>query len=351
MTAATPLITVCVPAFNRANVLGDLLDSVMTQQGGNFDVLICEDGSPERDLIRKIVAAYQHRYPGQLEYQENAQNLGYDGNLRNLIQRARGDYCFFMGNDDLMCPGAIETVSSVLSRYPEVGVVLRSYAAFDGTSDNVVQTFRYFDRELFFPAGAPTIATIYRRSVVIPGMVLHRQAALRWSTDRFDGTLLYQLYLVANILADMSAVFVPTVTVLYRNGGVPDFGNSETERGRFVPKSQTADSSLHFMQGMLEIARTVDAERKLDIYRPILRDIANYSYPVIAIQAGKSRAEFLRYCLGLARLGLARYPMFHVYVALVLILGTKLLERIIVSVKLRLGRTPTLGKVYRGESR
>lgn len=351
MTATAPLITVCIPAFNRADVLGDLLDSVMTQEGGTFDVLIGEDGSPERDRIREIVSAYQERYPGQIEYHENVQNLGYDGNLRNLIQRARGDYCFFMGNDDLMCSGAIKTVSSVLGRYPEVGVVLRSYAAFEGTSDNVVQIFRYFDRELFFPAGALTIATIYRRSVVIPGMVLQRRAALRWSTDRFDGTLLYQLYLVANVLADMNAVFVPTVTVFYRNGGVPDFGNSEAERRRFVPKSQTAESSLHFMQGMLDIARSVGAERNLDIYRPILRDIANYSYPVIAIQAGRSRAEFLRYCMGLARLGLARYPMFYVYVVLVLTLGTKLLERIIVRVKRRLGRTPTLGKVYRGESR
>jgi abequosyltransferase len=347
----TPTITVCIPAYNRAEVLEELLDSILCQEYRDFEVLICEDGSPQRDRIRSIAQRYAAGSAVALRYLENPANLGYDGNLRNLLEQARGRYCFFMGNDDLMCSGALAKVASAVERHPDVGVVLRTYAAFDGTPDNVVQTFRYFDREIFFPAGGPTIATVYRRSVVIPGMVIRRDAALRWATDRFDGTLLYQLYLVANILADHNAVYLPEVTVLYRTGGVPDFGNSEAEKGKFQPKEQTPESSVHFMKGMLDIARYVDESRKLPVYIPILRDIANYCYPILAIQGERPLPVFLRYVVSLGRLGLARFPMFHAWWAVLLVLGTRRSGRLIGWIKGRLGRTPAIGSVYQGESR
>lgn len=346
-----PKISVCIPAYNRAAVLPELLDTIVAQNFDNFEIVICEDRSPQRTEISEVVSRYSKARPGLIRYFENAENLGYDRNLRNLIEKSQGEYCLFMGNDDLMCEGALAKVAAAVSRHPNIGVLLRSYAAFEGSPDNIVQTFRYFDQELFFSAGPETISTIYRRSVVIPGMVVHRDAAQQWTTNRFDGTLLYQLYLVANILADMNAVYLPDVIVLYRNGGVPDFGNSAAEQGKFQPKEQTPESSVHFMQGMLDIARSVEVERKMPIFRPILRDIANYSYPILAIQAQKPFAVFLKYGWSLARLGLARYPLFHIWFIAILVLGTVRVDRLIGWIKRHLGYTPRLGSIYRGEAR
>ncbi len=346
-----PKISVCIPAYNRAEVLPELLDTIFSQDFDDFEIVICEDRSPQRTQISEVVSRYSIIRPRLIRYFENEQNLGYDGNLRNLIEKSQGEYCLFMGNDDLMCEGALAKVAATLNRHPNIGVLLRSYAAFDGLPGNIVQTFRYFDRELFFPAGVETISTIYRRSVVIPGMVIHRQAALQWTTNRFDGILLYQLYLVANILVDMNAVYLPDVIVLYRNGGVPDFGNSAAEQGKFQPKEQTPESSVHFMQGMLDIALYVEQSRNVAIFKPILRDIANYSYPILAIQAKKPLGVFLKYGWSLARLGLARYPLFHIWLIAILVLGTQRVDHLIVWIKKRLGHTPSIGNVYRGEAR
>lgn len=343
------LISVCIPAYNRVGVLPDLLESILQQDFADYEVVICEDGSPQRTKIRAVVERYSVLHPGRIRYLENDRNLGYDGNIRNLIEKARGDYCLFMGNDDLMCLGTLAKVASAVTRHPNVGVVLRSYAAFDGTPDNVVQTFRYFDSERYFPPGPATIATIYRRSVVIPGMTLHRETALRWATDRFDGVLLYQLYLVANILVERAAVYLPDIIVLYRNGGVPDFGNSAAERGKFVPTEHTPESSLHFMKGMLDIAQHVESTRNVSISRPILKDIGNYAYPILAIQARKSFGVFTRYAWSLARMGLGRAPLFWLYWLAIVLLGPRRIEAVILFIKQRLGYTPTLGNIYRGD--
>lgn len=344
----TPKISVCIPAYNRAAVLPVLLDSILCQDFGDYEIVICEDRSPQRPAIAETVAAYAARHPARIRYFENERNLGYDGNLRRMVELGRGDYVLFMGNDDLMCPGALAKVAAAIDHHPSIGVVLRSYASFDDRPENINQEFRYFPQEQFFPAGADAIATVYRRSVVISGMVVHRASAARYATDRFDGFLLYQLHLVANILSEMNAVFLPDILVLYRNFGVPDFGNSEAERGKFVPKAHTPESSLHFMRGMLEIAAHAERTHHLAVYARILRDIGNYSYPVLAIQAGKPLPIFLGYYRALARMGFWRNKFFHFYFLSLVVLGPRRMAELIRWVKRRLGYTPAIGDVYRG---
>jgi glycosyltransferase involved in cell wall biosynthesis len=343
-----PLLSVCILAYNRANLLGLLLDSILTQDYRNFEIVICEDKSAQRAEIARIAADYAARHPGYIRYSENETTLGYDGNLRRVVECAAGEYCMFMGNDDLLCPGALGAVAKAVETHANVGVVLRSYAAFDDDPARIVQEFRYFDRELIFPAGADSIGTVFRRSVVISGMVVNRAAAQAVATDRYDGILLYQLYLVARILVRHDCVYLPQILTLYRNGGVPEFGNAAAERGKFVPREHTPGSSLHFMRGMLEIARDVEQTEGVQIYDRILRDIGNYSYPVLSIQHDKPLAVFWRYYRALGRLGFDRVLPFHLYFFGLVILGPRAIERIVLFVKKRLGYTPAIGDVYKG---
>lgn len=346
---SAPRISVCIPAYNRAALLPALLESIFEQDFQDYEIVIAEDKSPERDAIAAVVRDYAERYPGKIVYDENVENHGYDGNLRRLIELASGDYVLFMGNDDLMAPSALSAVAQATHDYAQVGVVLRSYASFSTTPDDLVQTFRYFDRDAFFPAGQATITTFFRRCVFISGMVVKRESALALSTDRFDGTLLYQQHLVGEILARENGVYLTQVLSYHRLGGTPDFGNSAVEKALFVPREQTSESSVHFMRGMLTIAMAVEVGTGLPVYQPILRDIGNYAYPILSIQAGRSRGEFFVYVYALARLGFWRVPLFHVYAAGLLVFGRRACDRLIVTIKDRIGRAPKIGRVYSGK--
>lgn len=336
-------ITVCIPAYNRASLLAPLLDSILGQSFQNFEILICEDRSPERELIADIARSYMAKSPVKIIYEENPANLGYDGNIRRLVELARGQYCVFMGNDDLMCAGALAAIAAAVERQPDCGVVVRSYATFDVDPAQFNQVYRYFPDEHVLPAGAQAIFTAYRRSVVIPGMVINRNAALAVATDRFDGTLLYQLYLVGMILAKRSVIFVPQIIALRRDGTPPDFGNSASEQGKFVPHDQTPASSIHFMQGMLSIAKHVEDATQLEVFEAIRSDIGNYSYPILSIQGKRSLSVFVKYGVALAKLGLWRYPLFHLYFISLLVLGPDRSDGIIKMIKHRLGHTPRFG--------
>lgn len=346
MDGHRPLISVCIPAFNRSVLLTPLLDSILSQAPSSCEVLICEDMSPERRRIRGIAAAYAGREI-PVHYYENERTLGYDGNLRRLVTKARGRYCLFMGNDDILAPGALGAVAGLLARHPDAGVILRSYASFREDPAKPDQLFRYFPEETCFPAGQDTAALFFRRCVVISGLVIRRDDAESLATDRFDGTLLYQLYLAGRVLMRAGGVSTPELIALYRTGGVPDFGHSAREAGRFVPGHQTPESSLVFMKGMLEIAAAVDVEEGSRIRPLVLQDLSAYSLPVLSIQAGLPRRQFVAYAAALRRLGLSASPLFYFYFMALLLLGKGGTDALVVVIKRLIGRTPALGAVAR----
>ena len=346
---AAPLLSVCIPAYNRASQLPELLDSIAAQEFGDYEVVICEDGSPERAQIREVAARYADLLPGRVRYFENGENLGYDANFRELVRRARGAYCFIMGNDDVVAPGALGTVADVLRRTPDAGVVLRSLGYFRTRPEEFFTIARYFADELRLPPGPDAVVQFYRRCGIMSGLVVRRRDAVALETDRFDGTLFYQLHLIANILMRRPGVIVPEVLAYYRVGGTPEFGTSPSERGRHTPGgSYDPEAGARFLDGILSIARAFDAEHGTRVYPRLRADAARHAYHTFVSYEGRPLADYLRLYRGLVGLGFWRYPMFHVWGLAVGALGAPRMQRLVHAVRRRLGYTPSFGERPRG---
>lgn len=338
-------LSVCVPAYNRPAALAELLDSVAAQTYPAYEVVICEDHSPQRAEIRAVAEAYQARLGGHVRYFENASNLGYDGNYRELLRRATGDYCFIMGNDDVVAPGALATVADAIRRTPEVGVVLRSLAYFTTRPAEFYTIARYAPDELRLPPGLDTIVQFYRRCGIMSGVVVRRDDAVAAATDRYDGLVYYQFHIVASILLRRPGVIVPEVLAYYREAQRKEFGTSPNERGRFTPgEAHVIEEALRLIEGALAIARGFDATHGTNLHDRVAADLARYSYHTFAHHGEQSWREYLALYRGLLRFGFGRDPMFHFWAAAVRLLGPRRLQRLVHHVRRRLGYTPTLGE-------
>jgi len=345
MSQPRKLFSICIPAYNRPHYLGPLLDSILAQNFRDFEIVICEDNSSERDRIAAVVGEYRSRYPGILHYFENEENLGYDGNVRNLVQKASGEFCFFMGNDDIMCPGALENAASVIRRYPNVGLVLKSYAWFNGTPENVNQEIRWFNEEKEFPPGSSAIRFAFRRSGVLSGYIVHRDAANQAATSKFDGTLFYQMHLTASVLITKSAVCTPKVLILCRENEPPDFGHSAKEAGKYVPGKYTAQARLNMVRGALSIICDLKETHNIDVVEDVVHDYANYFYPYIKDQLALPLRDYYKLYRAYGRMGFARYPLFHLYFLLGYVLGEKRFDSLTRVIRSGLGRSPQFGKL------
>lgn len=343
-TAPPPLISVTIPSYNRPAALAQLLDSIVAQGFDDYEIVISDDHSPERGAVREVVARYQTAHPGRIWYYENDANLGYDANFRAMIRRAAGEFCFVMGNDDVVAPHAFETVADAVRRTPALGVVLRSFAYFRTRPEEYYTVARYYPDELVCAPGAATVELFFRRATVLSGIVVRRADALAVETDAFDGLLFYQKYLVAHLLMRRPGVIVPEVLAFYRMGGRHEFGTSAVERGRVSPEAKLdVGQAVRLLEGEHAIARGVDAAYGSDVYARVVRDEARYIFPTFAAHERAPLRDYWRLYRGLARLGFSRSPAFHATAAAVALFGGARLQRVVQAARRRLGYTPSFG--------
>ena len=341
-----PLISVICPAYDRPQHVGPLLDSVLAQDYDDWECVVTDDCSPSRESTKAILDAYS-RKDSRIRGYVNDENLGYDGAFRRLIELARGRYLFVMGDDDFVAPGALRAVAEAIARHPNLGVILRAFAFFRDTPDNILQVNRYYPEETVFPAGQRAIVACYRRLVGMSGLVFDRDRAFALATDRWDGTLFYQHWLAANILVEKDAVYIPHILAYFRRGGTPLFGRAKAERGKYTPGIQPPDTDLKMLTSLMAIAEAVERDRGVEIAELIRRDHGNYMYPTFAHQADQPWAVFYKFYKDLGRLGFARYPLFHFWFWSVAIVGQRRVDRALQFVRRTLGHTPNISRFAR----
>lgn len=341
-----PQLSVCIPSYNRPTELVEVLESIAAQGEGPWDVVIFEDHSPRGDEIESVVSGFADRYPWlRVSFERNPQNLGYDGNLRRLIERADGEFTMFVGDDDVLLPGSLHhTVDA--TRHPGVGVILRAWRSADKFSGETIEEFRYFPDDRVFPASPQSAAALFRRSIFISGLTIRRDAALALATADIDGTLLYQLYLVARLACSHDSYYISIPTVTRRVGGEHFFGSAAAEKGRFAPRELTEQHSLNFICGIFQVAAYSAKQMPAgaEFEHLVQQDFARYSYPMLDIQARRiSRLRLAHYAGELARIGLGRSGYFWLYSIALFCLGSRACAWAVRAVKHVLGRTPNLG--------
>jgi glycosyltransferase involved in cell wall biosynthesis len=110
-----PLVSVCIPHFNRPDQLMDAIKSLEAQDYKNFEVLVMDDGSSAEvvEKLKKDIEPYMQKHGWRIFYQEN-QYLSAARN--NLVPHAKGKYIFLMDDDDILLPDALSRAVNIALR-------------------------------------------------------------------------------------------------------------------------------------------------------------------------------------------------------------------------------------------
>ena len=113
-----PRISVIVPTFNRAHLLPAALESVAAQhECPPFELVVVDDAST--DGTRALLSARRDR----LRVVCLERNGGVARARQVGVEHARGALLAFHDSDDLMLPGRLGWLSTVLDEHPEVDAV------------------------------------------------------------------------------------------------------------------------------------------------------------------------------------------------------------------------------------
>ena len=332
-----PFISVCIPSYNRPKELLRLLRTIDSDPAVT-QIVVCEDHAPKRLEVRAAVDEFKTETKYEVKYVENEVNKGYDWNLRDFITIADGEYIVFCDDDGAFVKGALDKLIAFLRENPELGYVLRRIR-----NTKTADDMRYFPGTCFFEPGPETYQMLYRKSVIIAGFTFKRELAIDTMTDRFDGSLLYQLYILAEIcLKHPSAYFDEPITEKLPGETEFYFGSSEKEKGLYEPKKISVRGSMIFVSSFLKITRYIDGKYHLDSTRYVQKDMSKYSYPILSYLMQIGRVNMLKCAREMMKIGLGTSIYFYVYIAGLFFLGTRNCDRLIVWIKHRLGYTPRL---------
>jgi len=338
-------LSICIPAYNRVRFLELLLDSILDQDVEGLEVVICEDVSPERTLIREEVnriITKRNLSLGKIKYFENEKNLGYDRNFRNLLEKSEGDYCLFMGNDDILAPGAIKRTISAVSENEDVAVIARSYLWFLDEPSNVQDTIKHLPSDKLFTPGIEGVQFMFRRVGFMSGIVFKRDLANEIATDRFDGHLFYQMYLAGMLSKKHSSYYISEVQAFSRGGIEPDFGNADVEKDNFKPGGYVYEGRVYMVKGMLSIADYIDDSDTKELFKVVKKDVAKYFYPYIRDQLGLPLISYISMVNKFGKLGMKNELFFYIHVMLGFILKKNGYDYCVKVIRKVVGHTPVL---------
>ena len=117
-----PILTICIPTYNRCSDLKQLLDSIVRHgdhlvASGTIEVAISDNASS--DNTDMMVNEYAARIP-RLTYVRNKSNIGFAGNLNQSIKIGSADYCWLMGSDEIILPGALVLILGKINENSDI---------------------------------------------------------------------------------------------------------------------------------------------------------------------------------------------------------------------------------------
>ncbi|KAF2513554.1 glycosyltransferase family 2 protein [Flavobacterium foetidum] len=169
-----PLISIIIPAYNRAHIIHETLESICEQSYQNWECIIVDDGST--DNTNQIVNHYIEKDSRFQFYNRPSDRLKGANACRNFgLEKSKGEYVMFLDSDDVCESFCLEERASIVSGDFSIDLLVRDTAYF---IDNVKQLFsinkdpetknseNYLSMFLRYKIPWPIMACLYKKSSI-----------------------------------------------------------------------------------------------------------------------------------------------------------------------------------------
>lgn len=131
------MISVIIPLYNKEQIIEKCIQSVLSQDYKDFEVVIVNDGSTDRSA--EIVKGIEDSRIRLIE-----QKNGGPSKARNTgVKNAKGEWVVFLDADDEFLPGALKKFSSLIQTHPNIGMFGCANIRTDGK--NIVKSCKVKD--------------------------------------------------------------------------------------------------------------------------------------------------------------------------------------------------------------
>ena len=105
-------LSICIPTFNRANLLKKCLDSIEVSLNNHEWVEVCISDNASTDNTISLVENYKERLP--IVFSVNSENIGLCRNILKVSSLASGNFIWLVGDDDCLMPDALDVMFDIM---------------------------------------------------------------------------------------------------------------------------------------------------------------------------------------------------------------------------------------------
>lgn len=131
------LISVVIPSYNRANTVGQTIDSILSQQvDADIEIIIGDDCST--DNAREVLLQYKEKYPDVIRLIFHEHNIGLGANWATCVKECRGKYICNCDNDDYWHnPHKLQLQLDYMESYPNSNILITNHRTHNRTTGEI----------------------------------------------------------------------------------------------------------------------------------------------------------------------------------------------------------------------
>jgi glycosyltransferase involved in cell wall biosynthesis len=177
------ILSICIPTRNRKKEVLHQLELIFNsgaELNGLIEVVIGDNSdNPEEELSG---VSFNDRGI-RVNYIKNEGNIGYSGNINNLINNAIGAYVWLLADDDYLYDNSIAEIIEALQKKSEI-----NYLTFDhdtAINGEVVVKERYFSnvKNTFFVNGNDFLRSHFTSVIFVSINIFNREKLLSFKLD------------------------------------------------------------------------------------------------------------------------------------------------------------------------
>ncbi|MBN3033568.1 MAG: glycosyltransferase family 2 protein [Candidatus Saganbacteria bacterium] len=210
---AQPLLSICIPTYNRAQLLKMAVESVLAQIDGTIgdgvEIIVSDNASTDESAL--IVERLKQGSGATIKYFVNEKNVGSERNFLLAVERASGRYVWMLGSDDMLAPGALKVIMQEIKKSEPVDIYFCEKKDFYRTPDRPMRfrrIMKYLEAKVFDFKERQTIDEYFRRNKrliaycnFISNIIFKRKAWLRIEQkEKYVGTQYIHVYIFQSIL-------------------------------------------------------------------------------------------------------------------------------------------------------
>ncbi|QTL39798.1 glycosyltransferase family 2 protein [Xenorhabdus budapestensis] len=202
-------ISFCIPTYNRARFLEELLESIANQSNHSLDIEVCISDNASTDGTSDMIAIWGKKFNFPIKYHCHDNNIGPDRNYLSAINMGTGDYCWIFGSDDMLEIGALAQIQDLL--FEEHDIYLCDRKEMDITMSIVRNSHRKWlscGSSTFLINDNKDLINYLNKCQSIGGVFSYLSSIIvkkeKWNTIEFDesyvGTAYSHVYILLRIL-------------------------------------------------------------------------------------------------------------------------------------------------------